>query len=241
MQFHTTELYLCQVTLFDYKPNTPSRKLGVSFQIEVLCIGLKAAKRFLDFYVSLPLRAEVGFNNTGWVQIGFVLTIACKLVITACEPSVYSHTADLCRSLDLSILLNKCILRIQYLITSHMDASGDRDVFYHYEKRIKRVQWWYETRKLSNSNDSNTTYSPRPSGTYDTMLPLPARENYFGTSNLEGNQSDYSRVAPVPDILSQEEAFDIQWPAFFPDTSFDQIFGDWVMQTTLPSEQELPR
>jgi hypothetical protein len=236
MQFYTTELYLCQVSLFDYKPNTPSRKLDPSFHIEVLCVGLRAAKHFLDFYVSLPLRAEMSFNNTGWVQIGFALTLACKLTITACEPSVYTHTGELCRTLDLSSLLNKCILRIQALITSHMDASGDRDVFYHYEKRIKRVQWWFESRKLSISNNTNNNYSPPQSrGAYETTLPLNNRENYFGASNLV---HDYSRTTPAPDAVLQQEVFDIQWPAFFPDAGFDQVFGDWVTHTTLSSDQE---
>lgn len=236
MQFYTTELYLCQVSLFDYKPNTPNRKLDNAFYIEVLCVALKAAKYFLDFYVSLPLRAEMAFNNTGCVQIEFALTLACKLVITASEPFVYPHTAELCRSLDLSSLLNKCILRIQALITSHMDTSGDRDVFYHYEKRIKRVQWWFESRKLTISNNTNTNYSPsQSSGTYETPLPLNHREHYYGPPNPV---DDYPRSTPAPDALLQQEGFDIQWPAFFLDAGFDQMFGDWVTNTTLSSDQE---
>lgn len=237
MQFFTTELYLCQVTLFDYKLNTPSRKLDPAFHIEVLCLGLKAAKYFLDFYVSLPLRAEMAFNNTGCVQIDFALTLACKIAITACEPSVYAHTAELCRSLDLSNLLNKCILRIQALITSHMDTSGDRDVFYYYEKRIKRVQWWFESRKLTiSNNNTSTNYSPsQSSGTYETPLPLNPREHYYAPPNP---MNDYSRPTSAPDPLLQQEVFDIQWPAFFPGAGFDQIFGDWVTHTTLSSDQE---
>lgn len=235
MHFYTAELYLCQLSLFDHKPNTPSRKLDPSFHIQVLCVGLKAAKCCLDFYVSLPLRAEMVINNTWWVQIGFVLTLACKLVITACEPSVYPHTVELCRSLDLSSLLNKCILRIQALITSHMDTSGDRDVFYHYEKRTKRVQWWFESRKLTISNNTTTNYAtPQSNGTYEAILPLNTGENYFGASNIV---NDYSQTTPALDAVLQQDLFDVQWPTFFPDAAFDQTFGDWVTQTTLSADQ----
>jgi hypothetical protein len=114
-----------------------------------------------------------------------------------------------------------------------MDTSGDRDVFYHYEKRIKRVQWWFESRKLSISNNNANYSPPQSSGTYEATLPLNTRDNYFGASNLV---SDYSGTPPAQDAVFQQGVFDIQWPAFFPDAAFDQIFGDWVTHTNLPSD-----
>ncbi|KAJ5655360.1 hypothetical protein N7507_007310 [Penicillium longicatenatum] len=69
--------------------------------------------------------------------------------------SFNSHKADLCRALDISNILRRCILRIQALVTADMDASGDRDVFYHYEKRLKRAQWWFENKALSGLNNDH--------------------------------------------------------------------------------------
>ncbi|KAF4160816.1 hypothetical protein CNMCM6936_003771 [Aspergillus lentulus] len=212
MQFHTVELYLCQVILFDYKPSAQHPRHDSPFQVESLRMGLTAARTLLEFYISLPLRREVAFNNAGWIQLGFAVTLACKLVVAASEPSIHPHTADLTRSLNLSNMLSRCVLRIQALVTSHMDARGDRDVFYHYEKRLIRAQWWFENRTLSRSQQ-NESFTVAMDGSSDpSIAQMPSEEG------LEG----------YPTIPRDE--FDFQWPGLFPSPAFDDLFAGWMTQ-----------
>ncbi|KAF4233514.1 hypothetical protein CNMCM8980_010237 [Aspergillus fumigatiaffinis] len=212
MQFHTVELYLCQVILFDYKPSAQHPRHDSPFQVESLRMGLTAARTLLEFYISLPLHREVAFNNAGWIQLGFAVTLACKLVVAASEPSIHPHTADLTRALNLSNMLSRCVLRIQALVTSHLDARGDRDVFYHYEKRLNRARWWFESRTLSRSQQ-NESFAVAMDGSSDpSIAQMPSEEE------LEG----------YPTIPRDE--FDFQWPGLFPSPAFDDLFAGWMTQ-----------
>ncbi|PYH70659.1 fungal specific transcription factor domain-containing protein [Aspergillus vadensis CBS 113365] len=227
MQYYTAELYLCQISLFDNKPRTQSPRREVSFQIDALRMGLIAAQALLDYYVSLPLRSEMAFNNAVWIQIGFALTLASKLVVAASEPSIQPHTAELCRALDISSMLSRCILRIQALVTSNMDASGDRDVFYHYEQRLKRVQWWFENRMLSRQKSD----SFQPPVQASNMSSSGAENNHVESAQLPlDGFNDYTMIP--------REVYDMQWPGFFPDATIDEILVDW-MEYTKASEQRL--
>lgn len=144
MQVHTTDLYLSQITLFDRK--TPHDSMFWSLlRIEALSVGLTAARHLLQFYLALPLRSETVFNNAQWVQIRFCVTQAAKLSVAASDPSIDQQVAKLRDSLDMCMMLQQVILRVQALVTPLVDARGKRDVFYHYENRLKRLQWWYKT------------------------------------------------------------------------------------------------
>lgn len=210
MQFHTVELYLCQVILFDYKPSGQHPRYDYPFQIEALRMGLTAARTLLEFYISLPLRREVAFNNAGWIQLGFAVTLACKLVVAASEPSIHPHTVDLTRALNLSNLLSRCVLRIQALVTSQLDARGDRDLFYHYEKRLRRAQWWFESRALSRSQQTES-FGVALDGTPTTDISqMPSDEGLQG----------------YPTVSFDD--FDFQWGGLFPSPGFDDLFAGWM-------------
>lgn len=250
MQFHTVELYLCQITLFDNKrhPQDHQQQFNSPVQVEALCMGLSAGKSVLDFYISLPLRAEMAFNNTGCIQIGFALTLACKLAVAALEPPVNLHTAvaDLSRSLDMSGMLNRCILRIQALITLATDSGGDRDVFFHYEKRLKRIQAWYETRKQSGpAKRDNIHYPLQPKRVVAQQATPPSIDggqgHCFDTPHRPmdggGGFSEFN-ANPIPQALTPHDVFDMRWPGFFPDVSIDDIFSDWMAQPTASFEQQ---
>lgn len=220
MQFHTVEMYLCQITLFDQKPSAQNIRHESAFQIDALRLGLTAAKTLLDFYICLPLGCDVKFNNVGWVQLGFAVTLACKLVVAASEPSVHPHTIDLCQALDISNMLRRCILRIQALVTSNMDASGDRDVFFHYEKRLKRVQWWFENRTLAGPTNEFSHHSAQ------------------SADGMVSSTGDASHI--VDGFQPTMDGFDnfSQWPGFFPDATIDDMYVDWMAQTTTSYEQQ---
>lgn len=65
MQFYTVEMYLCQITLFDYKPGAQALRHESSFQIELLRTGLTAARTLFHFYTCLPLGSDAKFPNVG--------------------------------------------------------------------------------------------------------------------------------------------------------------------------------
>ncbi|OQE01924.1 hypothetical protein PENSOL_c003G10580 [Penicillium solitum] len=219
MQFYTVAMYLCQVTLFDHKPGAQPPHHELSFRIEALRMGLSAAKTLLHFYMCLPLGDDAKFNNVGWVQLGFAVTLACKLVVAASEPSIHPHTVDLCCALDISNTIKQCIIRIQALITSDMDESGDRDVFFHYEKRLKRVQWWFESRIISGPSTAHSYH--------DAQL----------TEGIDSSTGDASHCvgALQPTLNGLDNHF--QWLDFFPDTAVDEMYVDWMAHPTTSFDQ----
>ncbi|EPS27735.1 hypothetical protein PDE_02679 [Penicillium oxalicum 114-2] len=214
MQFHAMELFFCQVFLFDVKPTSQHPRHYSPFQVDIVRMGLTAARTMLEFYTSLPLRREVTFNNAAWIQLGFAVTLACKLVIAASEPSIRRITADLVAALNLSNTLSRCILRIQALVTSQIDAKGDRDVFYHYEKRFKRAQWWFESRVLSQLKQDETSTTP---------MTEPSRVGASQVPSQDGVQGYYP---------SFNDDFDFQWPGVFPSPVFEDLFGGWTEQNS---------
>ncbi|KAJ5477081.1 Transcription factor himD [Penicillium diatomitis] len=219
MQFYAMELYICQILLFDVKPDSQHPRHNSPFQVEILRMGLAAARTMLEFWTSLPLRREVIFNNTSWTQLGFAVTLACKLVVAASEPPVRPLTADLIAALNLSNTLSRCILRMQALVTAQMDAKGDRDVFYHYEKRLKQAQWWFESRALSQSEQDQS-----PANTMDepSSLSIPQM------SSQDGLQTYYGKLG---------DDFNFQWPGFFPTRVFEEYFAGWPEQESMTYEE----
>ncbi|KAJ5556363.1 hypothetical protein N7494_000278 [Penicillium frequentans] len=218
--FHAVELCLCQIAVFDYNRNAQSIRHYSSFQLDALHMGLAVSKTLLEFYVSLPLCHDVAFNNSIWVQLGFAATLACKLSVAAIGPSVHAHTAELCRALDISNILSRCIIRVQALVTSDMDASGDRDVFYHYERRLKRVKWWFENGTLSGSNNDSSKHGAQlPSGVDSSTMPA-------------SQHLDVSH--PSMDVFGLY----LQWPGLFSDASVEGPFVDWVGQPIPSFDQQ---
>lgn len=210
MQFHTVELYLCQICLFDRKCDssmTPSISWS-PWHLEILCSGLVAAKSLFDFYLSLPLRTEMAFNNSEWVQISFGLTVASKLAVTATKASFYHQTMSLRRSLNMSDILKQSIFRTTALATTCVDADGDRDVFYHYEQRVRLVQRWFVSNFIPEHNDSSEH------NTNDRSIS--SHDIYTGASNTHD--------IPLPD-----GTYDFQWTTFFPDATIDEALGDWMI------------
>jgi hypothetical protein len=200
MQFHTTELYLSQITLFDRK--TPHDSMfWSSLRIEALSMGLVAARQLLQFYLALPLRAETVFNNAQWVQIGFCATLAAKLAVAASDPSIDQQVAKLRDSLDLSMMLQQVILRVQALVTPFVDARGDRDVFYHYGNRLKRLQWWYKNQ----------------------MTQIPSQHQHpVSPTTMVHNPIAAAGPSPVP-----TEDLQAHWPSLLLDSTVDDLFNEW--------------
>jgi len=148
MQFHTTELYLCLIGVStDAAINTlPTDEQWPRWRMELLSAGLVAAKSLLDYYLLQPPRSEMNHNNTEWIQISFALTLAARLVISTNQEAIQQETAYLRSFLGMSDILTEFINRLDAITTEQVDDSGDRDVFFHSSRRLKRLQTWFEAR-----------------------------------------------------------------------------------------------
>ncbi|RHZ46408.1 uncharacterized protein CDV56_104521 [Aspergillus thermomutatus] len=200
MQFHTAELYLTQISLFDRK--TPHDSVfWSSLRIEALSMGLVAARQLLQFYLALPLRSETVFNNTQCVQVGFCLTLAVKLSVAALDSSIDHQVGKLRDSLNMSLIFKQVILRIQALVTPLVDARGERDAFYHFENRLKHLQWWYETQM--------------------TQIPV-QRQHYASPKTMAHNTLSTAELSSA-----STEDLQAQWPSLLPDATIDDLFNEW--------------
>jgi hypothetical protein len=139
MQYRTAELYLCQAAFFH-----KTAQLDATVQADLLCKGLSAAKSLLDFYLGLPVYAEMAFNNSEWIQISFAITVASRLAVASKHKSLDPQTRNLRQSLDLGNVIRHLSLRIGSLVTQQVDRHGSRDIFFHFEQRVRRIQSWFE-------------------------------------------------------------------------------------------------
>ncbi len=168
-------MYLCQAASFQ-----KTAQLDAAAHAELLCSGLAAAKSLLDYYLSLPVYADIALNNSEWIQISFAITVASRLAVATTANTTTAAAANpatggtiaaavassvlggagalapvpvvmdpqtraaLRQSLDLANVLRHLSLRIGALVTQQVDSHGGRDIFYHYEQRVRRMQAWYE-------------------------------------------------------------------------------------------------
>jgi hypothetical protein len=82
-----------------------------------------------------------------------------------------------------------------------VDARGERDVFYHYENRLKRLQWWYETQM--------------------TQVPV-QRQHHASQTAIPYNPITTAGPSPV-----STEDLHAQWPSMLPDATIDDLFEEW--------------
>lgn len=143
MQYQTAELYICQVATA-YK----TMQLDASGHAELISSGLGATKLLLEYYLAMPVYADMALNNSEWLQISFAITVGAKLVITTHEAVNDPQAIVMPQSLDLSGILNQLAQRVGALVTTQVDAKGGRDIFHYYEQRLRRMQAWYESQHV---------------------------------------------------------------------------------------------
>lgn len=232
MQLHTVELFLYQISLFEQNSELDETITCPSswspWRLEVLCAGLASSKLLFDCYLTLPLRTEMAFNNTEWVQLGFALIVASRFSVAGTKKSVSHDTMSMRQSLDMSGVLKQSILRLGGLISPRSDINGERDVFYHYEKRARNLQCWFEKHCLKQpmllphdskrvSDSSSQIIAPflqrRPEG------------------NALDNTTEFSSLA---EGLLPDQTLYSQVPEYFPDDIIDGMMGDWMSYPMFP-------
>lgn len=235
MQFHTAELYICQIGVCtDPASNTlPEGGQWPQWRLEILGMGLVAAKALLSFFLSMPLGTELNFNNSEWIQISFGITSSARLAILASQRQIERETLHLRRFLDMSDVLKVFIARLHALSTAHVDDAGDRDVFYHGGQRIMRLQKWYEA-QITNLKNSPVNVNENIVGVSGNGANLaPPQPPYLQDGHVMSDQmaplmSMEQPGAMMDDDFGATNAFDFGMANIFPDELDSAPFGKFL-------------
>jgi hypothetical protein len=142
MQFHTAKLFLYQVAFFER-----NLQQSPALHLDILCEGLESAKSFLDLYLWLPPKS-------------FGVTQAAKFAIVSKSPNVEPQTRELRQRLNINHVFRHLSLRIGALMGRSSGRHKNKDIFFHYEARVRKVQTWYEKMSRAISPDG-TEPSPQ--------------------------------------------------------------------------------
>ncbi|KAL2825081.1 hypothetical protein BDW59DRAFT_172572 [Aspergillus cavernicola] len=213
IQYHATGLCLYQLALniTSRQPQSPTHFESHSWRDEMSVSALISASSILNMLIQLPSKAEVGFNNTQWVQVGFALLVAYRHTVAASKPDQTAAFLD---------TLSKLQARVGALSTSEVDANGARDVFFDFRNRVVQIQKWFaklNNREEDNSDNSRSQESFQAGDFQHTLCSEP---------------TDFDRLvnvdAPLGNVFSPLPE-DLQVPHdFLISSSFEQIMGDWV-------------
>lgn len=142
MQLYSSELCLYQLSLSQKIPLSSAYSIvSETWWGEIFCSGLTAAENILNMYLGLPLGGEQAFNNTQWVQMAFCILVASRQVVAA---SSMGKAALLPQIHTWPETLEKLRQRLEALSTDQVDLDGERDVFVDFEKRVSRIQGWFD-------------------------------------------------------------------------------------------------
>lgn len=186
MQFHTAKLFLYQVTFFER-----NLQHSPSLHLNILCEGLESAKSFLDLYLWLPPKSEMALTNSEWIQLSFGVTLAAKFAIISKEPNVERQTRDLRQRLNIDNVFRHLALRIGSLVGRAGEGNKQKDIFFHYEQRVRKIQKWYERMLRATGADSQ--------GLQAAVLPITASSN----QRLSASQPHGLANTPQPASSSQ--------------------------------------
>jgi hypothetical protein len=233
MQYPAVELNLYQIALLDRNPESEVPRLipSSAWRLDILCAGLISAKSLLSYFISLPARTQLAMSNSEWMQIGVAMVVASKLSVATRGTTASRETMGLRDSLDMLRFVKEAVAVVSQLVTQGVDTEGRRGIFYHYWKRGKHIQCWYEK------------HSPKP-----TSLPLPPSgfHGYYGenqpssasyTPYIPQHTDDFFGIdvgAANLDNLLQAEMEDIQLEGYIPEMAMDGIMADWMSYPLLP-------
>ncbi|KAF1969816.1 hypothetical protein BU23DRAFT_652168 [Bimuria novae-zelandiae CBS 107.79] len=200
MQFHTAKLFLFQVAFFERNlQQSPATHLNM------LREGLEAAKAFLDLYLWLPPKSEMALTNTEWIQLSFGVTQAAKLAIVSKASAVETQTRDLRHRLNIDHVFRHLVLRIGALVGRAGEGNKEKDIFFHYEQRTRKIQTWYE--KMSRATEAQGTPSYASSASPIHMQAAPQQASHIPLSATLSHQQPpqglSNHVQPMSGDISQ--------------------------------------
>lgn len=220
MQFHTAKLFLYQVAFFE-------RNLQQSpyLHLNILCEGLEGAKSFLDLYLWLPPKSEMALTNIEWIQLSFGVTLAAKFAIVSRDPHVEAQTRELRHRLNIDHVFRHLVLRIGALVGRAEGGNKQKDIFYHYELRTRKIQNWYEKmiRATGTASPPQAAHQQRSSSQPQAQPPPPSLITPSGV--------------PVSTTFSHQQPKGYTAPINYPDYTLPQNSGQPPIQP--PVEQPM--
>ncbi|TDZ74906.1 hypothetical protein CTRI78_v000322 [Colletotrichum trifolii] len=140
-QLYTIQLCLNQLSL----PDSPFGLHNPSSQrmIQGLSESMVSAKNLVSVLLHTPPGQEVLFPNIIWVMLHCGFTLAARLDLQAADPRVGFMTEHLRQFSDIAHTVRQVVLRLESASSPDRDDRGDRDSFYHFSIRARRVEKWY--------------------------------------------------------------------------------------------------
>nr|XP_036578976.1 uncharacterized protein CTRU02_11230 [Colletotrichum truncatum]KAF6786359.1 hypothetical protein CTRU02_11230 [Colletotrichum truncatum] len=207
-QMYTIQLCLNQLSLPDSpfglsKPQNPSMQR----LIQGLSESIVSAKSLASVLLHTPPGQEVYFPNIVWVMLYCGNTLAVRLDLQAADPRISFMTEHLRQFADIGHTIRQVVLRLESATSPDLDDKGDRDSFYHFLLRTRRVEKWYleqqrqfsmEHRTLPNNLNASATTSFPGAGIEVTGLP-----HLAGNIDYSVAQSPFpqSAIAPACDDM----------------------------------------
>lgn len=242
LQLHCTELLISELFL----PGFPFGITKISSVAEAeaqffdsLSESISAVKSLLSVFLVMQEGQEFAITNTGWIMLGYALSLGVRLDILAGSCGVSPATAKLLRrSLDIRHTLRHVILRLESAQSTGVDIRGDPDSFFHLLRRAKAIDAWYVRQNSSQSeaspcNDQPTPFAnvtpnmPSPHGISSERSNVPVEDSMLFTS-INNGLAEFNDFNPIDFLLANEPDMEfgtnsnVMWNPFMFQEDFTQ-------------------
>ncbi|KAJ0158043.1 hypothetical protein CTA2_12424 [Colletotrichum tanaceti] len=212
-QLHTIQLCLNQLSLpeapfgLSNPQNAPMQRL-----VAGLSESIVSAKSLVSVLLHTPPGQEVFFPNIVWVMLHCGFTLAARLDLLAADPRIGFMAEHLRQFSDIAHTVRQVVLRLESASSPDLDDRGDRDSFYHFGIRTKRVERFYLQQQqrqsallLQQQQQQQQDFSPQ--GLHVTMPTSTAGFTAVGTPASDfSNQSQILDYSVAPSVFSHAVA-----------------------------------
>ena len=160
------------------------------------------------------------------------MTIASKLAIGASQRSVSHETKELRRLLNMPHLLHQLDTRVSALITPYVDENGERDTWYHYGQRVKRVQQWFESQQYA----QQTIEMPLSGANANMELAGQSAVDLQDSLSQSGLFDHGLHPSNAMTIAADQQEAEGHFGHYLYDDSFSGIMGGWATYPTTALE-----
>ncbi|KAK6223853.1 zn 2cys6 transcription factor [Colletotrichum tabaci] len=208
-QLHTIQLCLNQLSLpeapfgLSNPQNAPMQRL-----IAGLSESIVSAKSLVCVLLHTPPGQEVFFPNIVWVMLHCGFTLAARLDLLAADPRIGFMAEHLRQFSDIAHTIRQVVLRLESASSPDLDDRGDRDSFYHFAIRTKRVEKFYLEQQqrqsaLLEQQQQQQQQDFSPQSLHVTMPTSTAGFTTMGTPASDfSNQSQILDYSVAPSVFS---------------------------------------
>ncbi|PLB46359.1 hypothetical protein P170DRAFT_511150 [Aspergillus steynii IBT 23096] len=213
MQFHAAELCLYQIGIgstSEHLPGSTHTGPSTSRQKELSFAGLHASESLFRMYLSFPFDYGLGLNNSQWIQMGFSLLVACRMVLANAKVDPQASGSPRMHWLEIISQLRD---RVASLSTARVDQDSERDAFYGFSHRVSRVMSWL------GSDANEGVHRPRPSqsGDLNPGAEMPEHANFHSLVEPPSFQLGFDMNSDL----------DLTQDAFFA-AALGEMMGNWL-------------